>query len=83
LWLETAGIITNKNTVPHEERSPFQTSGVRLGTPALTTRGMKEAQMKQVAGLIHRVITSKGDEGVLSGVNGEVLKLCGEFPMPH
>jgi glycine hydroxymethyltransferase len=83
LWLESAGIITNKNTVPNETRSPFVTSGVRMGTPALTSRGMKEPQMPVVAGLIDRVLHSGGDETVLSAVRGQVLQLCQQFPMPH
>jgi len=83
LWLEQAGIITNKNTVPQEARSPFQTSGLRLGTPALTTRGFKESQIEQVAGLIDRVIRSRGDESAIKQVHAEVLALCKQFPMPH
>ncbi len=83
LWLEAAGIITNKNTVSQEERSPFQTSGIRLGTPALTTRGFKEDDIRQVAALLDRVLKGKGDEGVINTVRGEVRDLCGRFMMPH
>ncbi len=83
LWLEQAGIITNKNTVSREQRSPFQTSGVRLGTPALTTRGLRGPQMKQVADLIDRAIKSAGDEGKLAAIRREVEALCRQFPMPH
>ncbi|MEZ6190333.1 MAG: serine hydroxymethyltransferase [Phycisphaerales bacterium] len=83
LWLEQAGIITSKSTIPQDDRSPFQTSGVRLGTPALTTRGLKEAEMKTVADLIHRVISSGGDETVLAKVRLDVQALCQRFPMPH
>ncbi len=83
LWLEQAGIITNKNTVSREQRSPFQTSGVRLGTPALTTRGLREAQMKQVADLIDRAIKSRGNEDALAAIRREVESLCKQFPMPH
>jgi glycine hydroxymethyltransferase len=83
LWLEQAGIITSKSTIPQDDRSPFQTSGVRLGTPALTTRGFKEAEMKTVADLIHRVISSGGDEAVLAKVRTDVQALCQRFPMPH
>ncbi len=83
LWLETAGIITNKNTVPQDERSPFTTSGVRMGTPALTTRGLKEAEMDQVVELIHRVVKSKGDDAELTAVRSDVVDLCKLFPMPH
>jgi len=83
LWLESAGIIANKNTVPNETRSPMVTSGLRLGTPALTTRGMREPQMKQVARLIDRVIKARGEAGAIAAVRQEVLGLCGQFPMPH
>ncbi|MHB1157346.1 MAG: serine hydroxymethyltransferase [Phycisphaerales bacterium] len=83
LWLENAGIITNKNTVPHDQRSPMVTSGVRLGTPALTTRGFKEEQIKIVAAMIDRVWRSAGDETVARQVRGEVVDLCRKFPMPH
>jgi len=83
LWLEQAGIIVNKNTVPKDERSPFQTSGIRLGTPALTTRGLKEADMATVADLMHRAIASGGDEAVTAQVREEVRAICQRFPMPH
>ena len=79
-WLEEAGIIANMNTVPNETRSPFKTSGVRLGTPALTTRGLKEDDLAEVAGLIDRVLTSRGDAGVIDGVRADVEALCGRFP---
>jgi glycine hydroxymethyltransferase len=81
LWLEKAGIIANMNTVPNETRSPFKTSGVRLGTPALTTRGLLEDDIAQVAALIDRAIRSKGDEAVIAEVNNDVLALCERFPM--
>ncbi|MFA7238196.1 MAG: serine hydroxymethyltransferase [Phycisphaeraceae bacterium] len=83
LWLENAGIITNKNTVPHDPRSPMVTSGVRLGTPALTTRGFKEEQIKIVAAMIDRVWRSAGDETVARAVRGEVVDMCRKFGMPH
>jgi len=83
LWLEQAGIIVNKNTVPKDERSPFQTSGIRLGTPALTTRGLKEADMPAVADLMHRAISSAGDEAQIAQVREEVQAICQRFPMPH
>jgi glycine hydroxymethyltransferase len=82
-WLEAAGIIANKNTVSGDTRSPMQTSGVRLGTPALTTRGFKEPQMAQVCDWIDRTLKSKGDEGVFAQVRSEIEALCSEFPMPH
>jgi glycine hydroxymethyltransferase len=82
-WLEQAGIIVNKNMIPFDERKPTQTSGLRLGTPALTTRGMKEPQMTVVADLIHRVLSAKGDEVELARVRGQVRELCAQFPVPH
>jgi glycine hydroxymethyltransferase len=83
LWLEQAGIITNKNTVPKDERSPFQCSGLRLGTAALTTRGLKENDMKSVAQLVDRAIKSEGDDQTLNEVRSDVVDLCKQFPMPH
>ncbi len=83
LWLEQAGIIVNKNTVPDDDRSPFITSGVRLGTPALTTRGLKEAEMQQVATLIDRTFKSAGDATKLAAIRKDVEALAARFPMPH
>jgi glycine hydroxymethyltransferase len=82
-WLETAGIIVNKNGIPNDPRPPRVTSGLRLGTPALTTRGMTEPQMGQVAALLDRVLASAGDEGVAAQVRQDVRALCAEFPIPH
>ena len=83
LWLEAAGIIVNKNTVAHEERSPFQTSGIRIGSPAATTRGLKENDMRRVGTFIDRVLKAKGDEVVINEVGEEVRELCARFPLPH
>ncbi len=83
LWLEQSGIIVNKNTVPKDERSPFQTSGIRLGTPALTTRGLKEPDMPPVADLMHRAIASNGDQDLINKIREDVQALCQRFPMPH
>ena len=83
LWLETAGIIVNKNTVAQEERSPFQTSGIRIGSPAATTRGLKEDDMRRVGTFIDRVLKAKGDEAVINEVREEVRELCTQFPLPH
>ncbi|MCC7205420.1 MAG: serine hydroxymethyltransferase [Phycisphaeraceae bacterium] len=83
LWLEQAGIITNKNTVPKEDRTPFVTSGLRLGTPALTTRGLREPQIRQVADLIHRTLASRGDEKTIAVVRADVAELARQFPMAH
>jgi glycine hydroxymethyltransferase len=71
----------NKNTVPFEERSPFVTSGIRIGTPALTTRGMGIAEMEVIADMIHRVLEAKGEEGVVERVKGRVRSLCEQFPL--
>jgi len=79
--LDAAGITVNKNTVPKETQSPFVTSGIRIGTPAVTTRGMKEPEMEIIAGLIDRVITSNGDAVVASSVKEEVRDLTNRFPL--
>ncbi len=81
-WLERAGIITNKNGVPQDPRPPKTTSGLRLGTPAITTRGLTEAEMPTIAGWIDRVLGAKGDDAVTSEVREEVRRLCAAFPMP-
>jgi glycine hydroxymethyltransferase len=79
--LEKAGITVNKNTIPFDPQKPFITSGIRMGTPALTTRGMKEAEMKKIAGLIDQVISHLNDEKVYAQVREEVLSLCKNFPL--
>ncbi|MCP4592459.1 MAG: serine hydroxymethyltransferase [bacterium] len=81
-WLEKANIITNKNMIPWDERKPVHTSGLRLGSPAVTTRGFKEAEMKQVAAWIDRVLRSQGDDKAIGQVRGEVLDLCKQFALP-
>ncbi|MGC9324429.1 MAG: serine hydroxymethyltransferase [Desulfomonilia bacterium] len=80
-YLDEAWITVNKNTIPFETRSPFVTSGIRLGTPALTTRGMKEDDMRVVASCIARVIDSKGDPAVIEQVRGDVGQLTSKFPV--
>ncbi len=82
-WLEAAGVITNKNMIPFDERKPTQTSGLRLGTPALTTRGMKEPEMSKVADLLHRALSAADDQAAANSVRGEVRELCRQFPLPH
>ena len=67
-WLEKAGVIVNKNGIPNDPRPPMVTSGLRLGTPALTTRGLKEAEMELVAAWIDRVLGSSGDAAVIAAV---------------
>jgi glycine hydroxymethyltransferase len=83
VWLEQVGIIANMNTVPNETRSPMQTSGIRLGTPALTTRGLAENDIAEVAGIIDRTFRSKGGSTTLQTIRKDVLKLCDRFPMKH
>jgi glycine hydroxymethyltransferase len=80
--LGLAGITVNKNTVPFDPRPPFDPSGIRLGTPALTTRGMKEAEMKQIAVWIDEAIKSKGDPDKLAAIHAQVLELTKNFPLP-
>jgi len=79
--LGRAGITVNKNTVPFETRSPFVTSGIRIGTPALTTRGMGPSEMRWIAERIDRVLRSGGDEDVLASVRAEVHELTASFPL--
>lgn len=87
-WLEQAGIITNKNGIPDDPRPPMVTSGVRLGTPATTTRGFKQPEMEQIASWIDRVLSAglKGEGDLASEaekVKGEIRTLCERFPLPH
>ena len=82
-WLETAGIIVNKNGIPKDPRPPRVTSGLRLGTPATTTRGLKEEQMIQMAQWIDRVIGGGGEDQTIRQVRDEVLALCKQFPISH
>jgi glycine hydroxymethyltransferase len=81
--LEAAGIIANKNGVPNDPRPPKVTSGLRLGTPALTTRGLKEADIAKVADFLDRAIVSKSDSAALAKIRQEVAEFCKAFPMPH
>lgn len=79
--LEEAGITTNKNMVPFDKRSPMVTSGLRIGTPALTTRGMKESEMKQIAEWIDRVLSNHDNETIKKQIRKEVKELCEKFPL--
>ncbi len=79
--LDRANITCNKNMIPFDPRTPFNPSGIRLGTPALTTRGMKEEQMKEVGRFIAEVIDNVNDESVYARVKGKVGELCGAFPL--
>jgi glycine hydroxymethyltransferase len=79
--LENAGITVNKNMVPYDDQSPFITSGIRLGTPALTTRGMKEKEMELIAAMIDDVLLNIHDESTQEKVRGRVTELCRNFPL--
>ncbi len=79
--LDKAGITVNKNTVPNEKRSPFVTSGVRIGTPALTTRGMGLSEMQTIGGWIAQVIGDPSNESLLKKIKGQVQELCLKFPI--
>jgi glycine hydroxymethyltransferase len=79
--LEQAGIIVNRNTIPFDTKSPFVTSGIRLGTAALTTMGMKDDEMKQIAAMIVKVIENIGDEEVSKKVMEQSRELCNRFPI--
>ena len=79
--LEKAGITVNKNMVPFDTRSPFITSGIRVGTPALTTRGMGPNEMVQIVNLIDRIVTNIDDEDISKKVNAKVKELCESFPL--
>jgi glycine hydroxymethyltransferase len=79
--LNAAGITVNKNAIPFDQNPPMVASGVRLGTPALTTRGMGEAEMDVIADLITRVLASPDDSGVHAMIKAEVEALCRKFPL--
>lgn len=80
-WLGDAGITVNKNAVPNDPKSPFVTSGIRIGTPAITTRGFNEAQAAELAGWICDVLDGRGDEKVLADTRAKVEKICAELPV--
>jgi glycine hydroxymethyltransferase len=83
LALDRAGISLNENTVPDDPRPPYITSGLRIGTPAVTTQGMRAPEMAQVASLIHQVLTHREDEGAIAAIRDDVLALCSKFaPYP-
>ncbi len=80
-WLDLAGMTVNKNTIPNEKRSPFVTSGIRIGTPAMTTRGLGVPEMKRLAGWITQALESRGDTDRLAKIRQEVTELCRQFPL--
>lgn len=80
--LDKAGITLNKNTVPYDPRGPFNPSGVRFGTPAVTTRGMKEPEMKMIAEWMNRAVKNYSDEKVLREIKEEIRQVCKKFPVP-
>jgi glycine hydroxymethyltransferase len=79
--LEAANITVNKNTIPFDQNKPMVASGVRMGSPAVTTRGLREADMQTIATLIARVLDSKGDADAIAGVKRDVKELCDRFPI--
>jgi glycine hydroxymethyltransferase len=79
--LESSGITTNKNMVPYDKKSPMITSGIRIGTPALTTRGFKDNEMKFIAKLINDVLSNSENESVINKTRKSVLELCSQFPI--
>jgi glycine hydroxymethyltransferase len=81
--LDTAGIIVNKNAVPYDEKPPAVASGIRLGTPIVSTRGMKEAEMKEIVDLVDRVLQHRHDTAVLEQIRGQAKALCSRFPIFH
>ena len=84
LALDRAGISLNENTVPDDPRPPYITSGLRIGTPAVTTQGMREPEMAEIADLIHRVLVGRDDDGTIAAVRAEVAALCARFePYPR
>lgn len=81
--LDRANITTNRNTVPGETRSPFQTSGLRLGSPACTSRGMNEDDFRKIAHAIDTVLNAPEDDSAIAAARGMALELCGQYPLPY
>ena len=79
--LELAGMTVNKNMVPFDQRSPFVTSGIRVGTPALTTRGMKEKEMIRIAEFINEAVNKYNDENTLKEIKNSIKDFASKFPL--
>ena len=80
-WLGAANITVNKNAVPNDPQSPFVTSGIRVGTPAVTTRGFSESECRDLAGWMCDVIDGRGDAGTIASVKEKVLAICAKHPV--
>jgi len=81
--LDRARIVTNYNTIPEDPAPPANPSGIRIGTPAITTRGMKQEQAELIASFINRIVDNIDDDSVIEKVGKEVLLLCSQFPVPE
>ena len=81
LALGKAGITVNKNSIPWDTNPPLKPSGIRVGTPALTTRGMKEPEMRQIAAWIAKALEQRNDDAALDRIRGEVAELANQFPL--
>jgi glycine/serine hydroxymethyltransferase len=80
--LDRAGITVNKNAIPFDTSSPFKPGGIRVGTPAVTTRRMKEEEMLEIADLIAEALNNRSDEGAIENVRKKVIDLTSRFPLP-
>ena len=81
--LDLAGMTVNKNGIPFDPNPPLKPSGIRVGSPAITTRGMKEAEMERIAGWMDQALRNRTDEAVLAKVRDEVFALTAKFPIPE
>ncbi|MBL7218693.1 MAG: serine hydroxymethyltransferase [Phycisphaerae bacterium] len=83
IWLSDAHLVTNKNAIPFDPRTPFESSGIRLGTPAITSRGLRTEHMKVIAGWIDEILSCGGDEQKIAEVRAAARELCSRFPVPN